>query len=43
MLLRAYRAYRAYRAGGLRVDKLNDNIEMDIKEMAPMTSGKNLI
>ena len=31
----------AYRAAGLRVNMLKDNIEMDIKEMALMTSGLN--
>ena len=30
---------RAYRATGRRVNMLKDNIEMDIKEMALMTSG----
>jgi len=34
---------RAYRAAGLRVNLIRDNIEMEIKEMAPMTSGTNLI
>ena len=29
----------AYRAAGLRVNMLRDNTEMDIKEMALMTSG----
>jgi len=33
----------AYRAAGLRVNMLKDNIEMDIKEMAIMTSGINMI
>ena len=31
----------AYRAAGLRVNMLNDNIEMDIKELPLMTSGLN--
>ena len=30
---------RAYRAAGLRVNMLKDNIEMEIKEMALLTSG----
>jgi hypothetical protein len=33
----------AQRADGLRVDTLKDNIEMDIKEMAFITSGTFLI
>jgi len=33
----------AYRAAGLRVNMLRDNTEMDIKEMALMTSGLNTI
>ena len=33
----------AYRAAGLRVNMLQDNIEMDIKEMVLMTSGLNTI
>jgi hypothetical protein len=31
----------AYRAAGLGVNRLKGNIEMDIKEMALMTSGLN--
>ena len=33
----------AYRAAGLRVNMLKDYIEMDIKEMAFMTSGLTMI
>jgi hypothetical protein len=31
----------AYRAAGIRVIKVKDNIEMDIKEMPLMTRGLN--
>jgi hypothetical protein len=34
---------RAYRAAGLRVNMLEGNKEMGIKEMAIMTSGINTI
>jgi hypothetical protein len=34
---------RAYRAAELRVNMLKDNIKIDMKEMALMTSGLNLI
>jgi hypothetical protein len=33
----------AYRAAGLRVNTLKDNIEIDVKEMALMSSGLILI
>ena len=33
----------AYRAARLRVNMLKDNIEINIKEMALMTSGLNLM
>jgi hypothetical protein len=32
----------AYRAAGLRVNVLKGNIEMDMKEMALITSGLNM-
>ena len=39
----AFLLLTAYRAAGLGVNMLKDNIEMDIKEMALMTSGLNMI
>ena len=34
---------RAYRAAGLCVNMLKDNIELNMKEMALMIIGRNLI